>query len=301
MTDFSKGAAWMDGEIIPISEAKIGVTDWGFTHADSTYDVTGVFEGGFFRLEDHLDRFEASMKKMRFSIPQTRQDIRDILHQITAKSGIRYAYCAYVVARGPQMVPGSRDPRTCKNHFFAWVVPAITVVPAEAIARGVKMKISTVSERISPHSVDPTAKNYHWGDMTAGLFEALEDGFDTVGLADANGHICEGPGFNIFAVINGAVATARSGVLEGITRKSVLEIAEALGLPVEVRDIPVAEFLQADEVFLSSSGGGPIPIVQVNDRIYGNGATGPVTERIHQAYFDLRRNPRYRTEIDYGA
>lgn len=300
MTDLSKGAAWVEGKIIPISEAKIGVTDWGFTHADSTYDVAQVFDGGFFRLEDHLDRFEASMRKMRFTVPQSRQDMRDILHQITAASGLKHAYCAFVVARGPQTVPGSRDPRTCQNHFFAWVVPAITVVTADSMARGVKMKIATTSERISPHSVDPTAKNYHWGDMTAGLFEALEAGFDTVGLADAQGHICEGPGFNIFAVIDGVVVTARSGVLEGITRKSVLEIADALGIASEVRDVTVAEFLAADEVFITSSGGGPIPIVQVNDRIYANGAPGAITAKIRETYIHWRADGRMRTPIDYG-
>jgi len=78
MTDLGKGAAWIDGQIIPIAEAKIGVTDLGFTHSDVTYDVAQVWDGGFFRLEDHLDRFEASMKSMYFSIPQSRDDIRQI-------------------------------------------------------------------------------------------------------------------------------------------------------------------------------------------------------------------------------
>ena len=301
MTDLSKGAAWMNGEIIPISEAKIGVTDWGYTHSDSTYDVAQVFDGGFFRLEDHLDRFDASLAKMRFSVPQSRDDIRAILHQITAASGLRDAYCAFVVARGPQLVPGSRDPRTCVNHFFAWVVPYVNVIHADAVARGAKMKIAESAERISPLSVDPTAKNYHWGDMTTGLFEALEQGYDTVGLADADGNMCEGPGFNIFAVIDGTVVTPRAGVLEGITRKSVLEIADALGLPKQVRDMPVAEFLEADEVFVSTSGGGPTPIIQVNDRIYGNGAPGPITERIRQTYVDWRADGPLRTPINYDV
>lgn len=291
--------AWMEGKLVPLADAKIGVTDLGLTHSDITYDVVQVWDGAFFRLEDHLDRFMHSMEIMRFSIPQTRDDIRQILHELTAASGLRDAYCAFVTSRGPQMVPGSRDPRTCENHFYAWIVPYVHVVTEEAVARGAKMKVAEGFERIGSASVNPKAKNYHWGDMTSGLLQALEQGFDTVVLADAYGNICEGPGFNVFAVRNGSVLTAQSGVLEGITRKTVLEICEALDLPCEVRDISVAEFLDADEVFISSSGGGPTPIVQVNDRILSNGTPGPISLKIRERYLDLRADGPFRTPIKY--
>jgi branched-chain amino acid aminotransferase len=300
MTDLSNGAAWMKGRIIPVSEATISVMDWGFTHSDVTYDVAQVWDGAFFRLDDHLDRFEDSLAKFRITIPETRAEVRDILHRITAASGLRHAYCAFVASRGLQMVPGSRDPRTCASHFFAWVVPYVHVIAEDVVARGARLKIAEGAERISPRAVDPTAKNYHWGDITAGLFEALDAGYDSVLLADADGNVTEGPGFNAFAVIDGTVVTAAAGVLEGITRKTVLEICAALGLPAEIRAVPVAEFLDADEVFLSSSGGGPIPIVQVNDRIYGNGAPGPVTCRLRDTYRDWRAAGPLVSPIDYG-
>jgi branched-chain amino acid aminotransferase len=166
--------AWMDGAIIPIAEAKIGVTDWGLTHSDITYDVAQVWDGGFFRLDDHLDRFAASMGLMHLSVPQSPQDIRAILHELVAASGLRNAYCAFVTSRGSQSVPGSRDPRTCINHFYAWVVPYVHVIPQDVVARGAKMKIADGVERISPASVDPKAKNYHWGDITNGLYQAIK-------------------------------------------------------------------------------------------------------------------------------
>lgn len=300
MSDLTKGAAWMNGRIIPASEATISVMDWGLTHSDITYDVAQVWEGGFFRLDDHLDRFEASLGKVHISIPESRDQIRDILTRITAASGLRNAYCAFVASRGLQMVPGSRDPRTCASHFFAWVVPYVQVISDDKIARGARLKIAEGAERISPRAVDPTAKNYHWGDITAGLFEALEDGYDSVLLADADGLVTEGPGFNAFAVIDGTVVTPAKGVLEGITRKTVIEICAALGLNCEERDIPVAEFLNADEVFISSSGGGPLPITEVNNRIYGNGAPGPITDRIRTLYKAWRAKGPLRTEIAYG-
>jgi len=300
MNEFSKGAAWMDGEIVPIADAKISVTDWGFTRSDATYDVVQVWDGAFFRLGDHLERFDASLVKTHLNIPQNSADISEILQDIVAASGLRKAYCAFVATRGMQTVPGSRDPRTCINRFFAWVVPYVNVIAEDVVARGTKLKVAETVQRISPKSVDPTAKNYHWGDITAGLFEALEDGFDTVALLDADGNLTEGPGFNVFAVFDGVVATPKSGVLEGITRKTVLEIAHDLGLNPEVRDIPVAEFLEANEVFLASSGGGATPVVQINNRILGNGVTGPVTERIRETYFDWRLNGPLRTDVDYS-
>jgi branched-chain amino acid aminotransferase len=104
----------------------------------------------------------------------------------------------------------------------------------------------------------------------------------------------------VFAVLDGKALTPQSGVLEGITRKTVLEISAALGLPLEVRDISKAEFLEADEVFITSSGGGPTPITQVNDRIYSNGAPGPVTMAIRELYLEWRAQGPLRTAVDYA-
>jgi len=300
MNDFAKGAAWMDGEIMPIHEAKIGVTDWGFTRSDATYDVVTVWDGAFFRLDDHVDRFMESLRKCHLTIPLGPDEIKQILNDIVAASELQAAYCAFVTTRGIQTVPGSRDPRTCLNRFFAWVVPYVNVIADDVAARGTRLKIADTVERINQAAVDPTAKNYHWGDLTKGLFEALEAGFDTVVLKDSTGNITEGPGFNIFAVIDGVVVTPKDGVLEGITRKTVLEICASLNIPAEIRAVSVAEFLAAEEVFLSSSGGGAVPIVQVDAHILGNGVTGPITERICETYANWRAAGPLRTAVTYS-
>jgi branched-chain amino acid aminotransferase len=299
MSDLIKGAAWMDGQIMPIAEAKIGVTDWGLTRSDITYDVVQVWDGAFFRLDDHLDRFAASMQRMRLAVPQDRADMQQILHDLVRATGLRRAYCAFVASRGLQSVPGSRDPRTCVNYFYAWVVPYVHVIPEAVTARGTALKIAEGVERISHRSVDPTAKNYHWGDITDALFQAIDQGFDTVALPDADGNISEGPGFNIFAVRDGVVMTPLTGVLEGITRKSVIEICESLGLPIRICTIPVAAFLEADEVFLTSSSGGVMPVTRINQRILGNGVPGPITDRLRQSYEVLRATGPRRITISY--
>ncbi len=297
--DFSSGAAWMKGRVIPIAEATIGVTDWALTHSDATYDVVPVWDGGFFRLPDYLDRFEASMRACRMDVGMSRAEIETALHDMVARSGLRAAYCAMVAARGAPAILGSRDPRDCANHFYAWCVPYVHVIRPEAAARGAALYLPEDVRRIPPDSVDPRAKNYHWGDFTQGLFAAKEQGFDTTVLADHAGRVTEGPGFNIFALKNGRVVTPETGVLEGITRATALELARAEGFEVQVRALPVAELMEADEVFLSTSGGGVIPVARINDRQFSNGAAGPVATRLRARYFEIMGDPACRTEIAY--
>ncbi len=298
--NFSKGAAWVGGKIIPIDQASIGVTDWGLTHSDITYDVVPVREGGFFRLSDYLGRFEESMQALRLDPGVTTQGIREALHQIVSASGLRDSYCAMVASRGVPIVPGSRDPRDCANHFFAWCVPFVHVIPEAIAAKGARLKIAS-TKRIPADSVNPRAKNYHWGDFTTGLFEAKDAGFDSTVLLNHQDEMTEGPGFNIFAVIDGKVVTPDLVCLEGITRRSALEIATELELPTEIRALARDEFLQADEVFLTTSGGGVVPVVSIDDRLFSNGAPGTVTIRIRDRYRVWMTRPELREEIAYAS
>jgi branched-chain amino acid aminotransferase len=300
VNDLSLGAAWMRGEILPIAEAKIGVTDWGLTHSDIAYDVVPVVDGAFFRLDDYLDRFAASIAAGRYRIDQGRAEIATALQAMVAASGLRNAYCAMVVARGVPRVHGSRDPRDCVNHFYAWVVPYVHVIKPDVVDSGASVWIAKQVRRIPRDSVNPLAKNYHWGDFTAGLFEAKDAGFETVVLCDHAGHVTEGPGFNAFALKGDVLVTPDLGVLAGVTRRTAMEMAQEIGLTVEERALPLEEFLEADEVFLSSSGGGVLPICQVDDRIFGNGRPGPVASRLNQLYWDWTQRAVLRTQIDYA-
>ncbi len=296
--DWSAGAAWMKGEIIPISQAAIPVTDWGLTHSDITYDVVHVWDGRFFRADDYLDRFERSMEKCRLSVPQTRDEMKSILHRMVARSGLQSSYVSVVASRGKPVDVRSRDPRDCVNHFYAWCVPFVWVFPEDVLERGAHLYVPNDIERIATESVDPTAKNYHWGDFTQGLFDAKEAGFDSTMLVDANGHVTEGPGFNVFMIKNGRVKTPRAGVLEGITRKVAMEICAHHGLACEQVDITLAEFLEADEVFATTTGGGPVAISKINDRVFSNGAPGEITKRLNGTYWDWHNDPKMSEAVD---
>ncbi len=300
MSNFTKGAAWVRGEIVPVSEATIAVNDWGVTHSDCVYDVCGVNDGAFFRLQDHIDRFHASMGSLQMSIEQTPEEVRAILHAIVAKSGLRSSYAAMVTSRGVPMIPGSRDPRDCGNHFFAWCVPYIYVFKPEVAARGSRLHVPEHIHRIPQDSVDLTAKNYHWGDMTRGLLVALEKGFDSVALTDHAGNLTEGPGFNVFAVIDGKLVTPDGGVLMGITRQTVIEIAGEMNMVVEQRPLPLEEFYEADEVFTATTGGGVSPVTKVNDRVFSNGAPGPIALEFGETYRAWLERPELRDEVTYS-
>jgi branched-chain amino acid aminotransferase len=295
----SSGAAWIRGEIMPIGHATLPVNDWGVVHSDITYDVVPVWNGGFFRLDDYIDRFLRSMTTLRLEIGMDKAAIASALGEMVGAAGLKNAYVAMVASRGVPLIPGTRDPRECGNHFYAWCVPYVHVVRPELPDDQRTAWIAKSVRRIPTSSIDPRVKNYQWGDFTTGLFEAKDRGYETVILMDADDNITEGPGFNVFAVCGDTIVTSDHGMLEGISRRTVLEMAAELGMTVEVRALPLAEFLNADEVFISTSGGGVQPLTGVDGRIFSNGTTGPVTASLHTRYWDWIQSPKYRTEINY--
>ena len=299
--DLSHGAAWMNGEVMPISQATIPVNDWGLVHSDITYDVVPVINGAFFRFEDYLSRFFSSMESLYLDPGLSKLEVQKALHQMVSQSGLRDSYVAMVCSRGRPKIPGSRDPRDCKNHFFAWCVPYVHVIKPEIIDQGATAWISQNVYRIPEESVNPRVKNYHWGDFTQGIFEAKDNKYETVILLDFDGNVTEGPGFNVFAIKDGVLITPDRGVLAGVSRKTVLEIADHLGIRAVVRPLSIDELLEADEVFLSSSGGGVIPIVRVNETIYGNGVKGPISVRLNETYWQWTTLEKYRDPINYVA
>ena len=299
--DLSLGAAWMNGHVLPISQATIPVNDWGLVHSDITYDVVPVINGAFFRFEEYLSRFFSSMESLYLDPGMNKSEVQKALHQMVSQSGLRDSYVAMVCSRGRPKIPGSRDPRDCENHFFAWCVPYVHVVQPEIIDQGATAWISQNVYRIPEESVNPRVKNYHWGDFTQGIFEAKDNKYETVILLDFDGNVTEGPGFNVFAIKDGVLITPDRGVLAGVSRKTVLEIADYLGIGTSIRPLSVDELLAADEVFLSSSGGGVIPIVRVNETIYGNGVKGPISVRLNETYWQWTTLEKYRDPINYIA
>lgn len=295
---WSAGAAYIDGRFMPIAQAAIPITDWGYRRSDVTYDVVGVRDGAFFRLDDHIRRFRASMHAFRFKPRESDDEIKAVLHRCVAMAGLRDAYVAMDCLRGrpPKGVP--YHPANARNYITAFALPWLSIATDKVMARGAHLVIGETL-RIPPRSVDPTAKNFHWADLTRGQFEAHDRGADFCILLDDDGHVTEGPGFNVFSVIDGKIATPESGVLHGITRRSVLELCADLGIEATTRSISADELRGADEIFFATTAGGVIPASRIDGRIMANDRPGPVSQRVHDAFWDKRKTGWHATPVDY--
>ncbi|MEQ8660485.1 MAG: aminotransferase class IV [Gammaproteobacteria bacterium] len=294
---FTAGCAWIDGALVPIAEARIPLLDTGFTRSDCTYDVVAVWGGRFFRLDDHLARFERSWRRGRFTPPLDRAAMRAVLHQCVRASGLTEAYVEMVVTRGVP-VAGERDPRRFENRFYAFAIPYVWIVRPEQQDDGIAMIIARDTVRIDPRAVDPTMKNFHWGDLVAGLFEAYDREAHNVVLLNAAGEVTEGPGFNVFAVHAGTLWTPAAGVLEGITRRSVLELAARAGIATEVSMSGPARLHAADELFITSTAGGIMPVTRLDGRAVGDGRPGPLTCALRSAYWDAHADPAWTCPVE---
>lgn len=294
--DLAAGAAFIDDRVVPIAQARIPITDTGFTRSDATYDVVSVWDGAFFRLEDHLARFERNCQRLRLTLPHSLDGVRAVLIELIEASGLREAYVEMICTRG-RSVDGSRDPRTYANCFYAFAIPYVWILKPENADQGMNVAIAQTARRIPTDSVDPTVKNYHWGDLTAGLFEAYDRGADNVLLLDHAGNLTEGPGYNVFAVIEGRLVTPAHGVLEGITRRTILELAAAEGLETGETVVPEGDLRSASELFATSTAGGVMPITSLDGSPVGGGDVGAVTRRLRDLYWAAHSDGPFLTRV----
>ncbi|KPD11801.1 aminotransferase class IV [Phaeobacter sp. 11ANDIMAR09] len=296
--NYPPGVAYMDGQYLPIQEAKLSVLDYGFLHSDATYDVAHVWNGAFFRLGDHLERFFRGMGELHMNIPYSKTQVAEVLHNCVALSGLENAYVEFICTRGTS--PNfSRDPRDAENRFIAFAIPFGSVANEEQMKRGLHMAVTDVL-RIPPSSVDPTVKNYHWLDMVKALYAAYARRADTAVLLDAHGNVSEGPGFNVFAVKDGVISTPDLSVLLGVTRQTVFDLCTEAGIQCNAQDISVAELMAADEVFVTSTAGGVMPVSRIDGQPIGAGDVGLLSKRLMALYWQLHEDDTYREAISYS-
>ena len=292
------GAAWIGGRYCPVEEAKISVLDLGVTRSDATYDVVHVWRRHFYRLDDHLDRFSASLARLRLDPGHDRAEIEAILHGCVRLAGLREAYVSMTCTRG-RVEAGSRDLRTARATFYCFAVPFVWIIaPDRQAAGGAHLWISQVT-RIPPQSVDPLVKNYHWLDLDTAQLEAYDHDADLVVLRDLSGAVAEGPGYNVFAHVDGRWLTPGGGTLAGITRRSLIELAREAGQRVDEGVLTAGDLLRSDEVLVTSTAGGIMPVTVVDGGPVGTGAPGPLTRQLRDLYWASHQDPRYSTPVRY--
>ncbi|MDN7899331.1 aminotransferase class IV [Burkholderia cepacia] len=297
---YPPGAAYMNGRFVPIADARVSVLDWGFLHSDVTYDTVHVWNGRFFRLDRHIARFRRSLARLRLDVPLGDDALRDILVECVRRSGLRNAYVEMLCTRGVSPT-FSRDPRDAVNQFIAFAVPYGSVANERQLREGLHLHLVDDVRRIPPESVDPQIKNYHWLDLVAGLLKGYDAGAESVVLKCTDGSIAEGPGFNVFIVRDGRLRTPERGVLHGITRQTVFELAASMGIDAQAGRVDDAQLREADEVFITSTAGGIMPVTRLNGAPIGDGRPGPMTRRLFDAYWAKHEDPAWSLAVDYAA
>jgi branched-chain amino acid aminotransferase len=302
--EYAFGAAFVADHYCPILTAAIPIFDAGFFHADAVYDVVSVSRGAFFKLEQHQARFARACEAIRVRNPFDREREAAILHELVARAGLRDAYVWWTVTRGiPPMGRNEMvDPATFQNRFYAFATSFVFMFDDDQRARGIDLIVSRDRIRIPARAVDPNAKNFHWLDMQMALFEAGGRGAEWAVLTDEGGYLTEATGANIFAIVDGTVVTPDSGCLEGITRASVMELCQELGIPTACRRIHADELRAAQEVFMTTTAGSIMPVRSVDGKaISDHGGAGAISIRLHNMYWEKRWAGWHATPVRYES
>lgn len=281
----AESIAFIDDEFVPISEAKISITEPTFTKSDVVYDTLAVWNKYIFRLDDHLKRFTNSYQEMQITPPYTPEEIRKIVAEGVHRSGLQNCCVTLMATRGPFIDLTDRDIRKCKNGLMAVYVPYYWVLGDHRKSSGVNM-ILTDNKRVPASAIDARVKNFNWMDLTRGLLEAYQKGGDSAILCTPDGMLSEGPGFNVWLSKNGKLYTPKGNLLEGITRQTVFELASEIGIETMEKPLSPDDLKNADEAFASTTAGGITPITQINGKTLGNGAPGILTSKLIDEYWD---------------
>lgn len=295
---------WKNGELVPWDDAKVHV----LTHA--LHYGTGVFEGvrcydtpsgpAIFRHQEHVDRLFKSAELFYMPVPFTQDQIRQATLDTVAASGLRSCYIRPLVFRGEGLMGLSPLDAPVDVIIACWEWGAY--LGEEGKAKGIRAKVSSW-RRLSPAGLIPHAKaTGQYLNSVLAKIEVAKAGYDEAILLDERGFVCEGSGENIFVVRENTILTPpqSASILDGINRRSVIEIARDNGFEVVERDIARAEMYLADEVFLTGTAAELTPVREIDDHVIGSGEPGPITKEVQRIFEDALhgRDERYLRWLD---
>ena len=281
--------AYVNGEILPESQASVSINDRGFLYGDAVFDTTRTFNGEIFRLEQHLDRFYESLRYMRIDSPVDKAEMKEITLKILDKNleilpeGDDY-WVSQRVSRGVRGLPGGMKPTIVIECF-----PLPLQERAEYYRDGIKMITSSI-RRTAPESLSPRAKMHNYINLIQAELEVQsQDSRALALLLDVNGNLCEGHGANIFLVNKGVIYTPREQfVLAGISRQVTIELADNLGYQIKETDLDVFDAYTADEIFVTSTSFCICPVSMINGlQVKSKTVPGDVTLELQTAYSKL--------------
>ncbi|HQM66916.1 MAG TPA: branched-chain amino acid transaminase [Methanomassiliicoccales archaeon] len=302
-----KGKVWMDGRMVDFEDAKVHVLAHGLHYG------TGVFEGirvyhtpkgrNIFRLRDHMVRFLNSAKVLQMDVPYSLDELCEACREVVRSAGPEGDYLRPLAFYGvhPEWKIGL-NPSGLGTNVSIMCTHMGVYIGEDQVEQGAAI-ITSSWEKYSNRAAALNAKVCgHYVNSVIAKLEAIQRGCDEALLLNGNGSVAEGTGENVFMVKNGRLYTppVSAGILEGITRDCVMTIAQDIGIEVTEKDLTRSELFMADEVFLTGTAAEISPVRSIDDRIIANGATGPMTQRLGEAFHRaaMGEDPRYKDWSD---
>jgi branched-chain amino acid aminotransferase len=287
--DDRDGVIWLDGKLHPWREAKVHV----LTH--TLHYGTGVFEGvraykagqgtAIFRLADHTNRLFNSAHILRMQIPFSKDVINNACLEVVRENKLSSAYLRPICFYGSEGMGLRADNLKVHVAVAAWEWG--TYLGKDALEKGIRIKTSSFTRHHVNISMCKAKANGHYINSMLAFQEAHENGYDEALLLDAEGYVAEGSGENVFIVRNGIIYTPDlTSALEGITRDTIIQLAQECNIPVKEKRITRDEVYIADEAFFTGTAAEVTPIREADNRQIGTGVKGPITEKLQRLYFD---------------
>ena len=268
---------WIDGKYYDRDTAMVSVFDHGLLYGDGVFEGIRAYAGRIFRLDAHLDRLYGSAKGICLDIPLPRPEMATMVSAAFAQSGMRDAYLRLLVTRGVGDL--GLDPRKCTKPTVICIVDTIRLWPQDRYEQG--LTCLTAATPISHReNLSPRIKSLNYLAHILAKIEGIAANVDEVVMLDASGYVTEASGMNLFAVANHTLRTPPpwSGILRGVTRDAVMDLARDAGYGVEETPLNRYDLYTADEVFLTGTAAEVVGITRLDGRTIGAGTSGPVTK-----------------------
>lgn len=282
------GAVYVNGVWSDRASATISVYDHGLLYGDGVFEGIRVYEGRIFRLAEHLERLFDSAKAIHLAVPHTPEELGGIITEAVRRSGLADAYIRPVLTRGVGDL--GLDVRKCPQASVIVIVDTITVWPPERYAEGLDV-VSAATPIPHREALSPRVKSLNYLAHVMAKLEGSLAGADEVLMLDPAGFVAEGSGQNLFVVRHGVIRTppVSAGILQGVTRDAVMELAVAAGYPMQETVLNRYDVYTADEAFLTGTASEVAPIRRYDGRTIGSGRAGPITRDLHARFHALVR------------
>jgi branched-chain amino acid aminotransferase len=279
---------FIDGKYYSERDAKISVFDHGLLYGDGVFEGIRAYNGRVFRLKEHINRLFYSAKAILLEIPMSHAALMKATVETCRQNKLRDGYIRLVVTRGVGTL--GLNPNRCKRGSVIIIADKIQIYPPELYQRG--MDIVTVATTRNLHSaLNPAIKSLNYLNNILAKIEANNAGVEEAVMLNAEGFVAECTADNLFIVKNGKLFTPplSAGALYGITRQTVMELAEESGLEVAEPNLTRYDLFCADECFLCGTGAEIVPVTKIDGRVIGNGKPGTITKKLVEDYHALTK------------